>query len=225
MNKYYLTAFLAPLLFIAGPAHAEKQPQTDQEKFSYAVGVQVGQNIFHQQIKIDNESFLQGVSDILNQKEIKVSAEEMRRVVIAYREAELKREEQAATTNKEAGDKFLAENKKNKDVTELASGLQYKVLKQGTGKKPTLEDTITVNYRGTLIDGTEFDSSYKRGEPVTLQLKNVIKGWQEAVPLMPVGSKWQLFIPPDLAYGAKAAGPEIGPNSTLVFDIELLSIK
>ena len=225
MNKYYLTAFLAPLLFVAGPAHAEKQPQTDQEKFSYAVGVQVGQNIFHQQIKIDNESFLQGVSDILNQKEIKVSAEEMRRVVIAYREAELKREEQAATTNKEAGDKFLAENKKNKDVTELASGLQYKVLKQGTGKKPTLEDTITVNYRGTLIDGTEFDSSYKRGEPVTLQLKNVIKGWQEAVPLMPVGSKWQLFIPPDLAYGAKAAGPEIGPNSTLVFDIELLSIK
>ena len=143
----------------------------------------------------------------------------------AYREEEIKHQQQEAATNKEAGEKFLAENKKDKDVVELASGLQYKVLKQGTGKKPTLTDTITVNYRGTLIDGTEFDSSYKRGEPVSLQLKNVIKGWQEAVPLMPVGSKWRLFVPPSLAYGDKAAGPVIGPNSTLLFDVELLSIE
>ena len=225
MNKYLLTGMLAVLLLLSAGARAEKQPQTDQEKFSYAVGVQLAQNVLRQAIKVDNESFLQGISDMLSLKDLKVSLEEMQRVLIAYRESEIKHQEQAAISNKQAGQNFLAENKKDKDVVELASGLQYKVIKQGAGKKPTLDDTITVHYRGTLIDGTEFDSSYKRGQPVNLQLKNVIKGWQVALPLMPVGSKWRLFIPPELAYGDKAAGPDIGPNSTLLFDIELISIN
>lgn len=225
MNRCLLTAFLASLFLVSGIAHAEKQPQTENEKFSYAVGVQLGQNVVHQAIKIDNESFLQGISDTINQQGLKLSLEEMQQALVKYRDEEIKRQEQAAIDNKKAGEEFLSENKKDKDVVELASGLQYKIIKQGDGEKPKLADNITVHYRGTLINGTEFDSSYKRGKPVSLKLANVIKGWQEALPLMPVGSKWRLFIPPDLAYGDKAAGPDIGPNSTLLFDIELLSIN
>lgn len=225
MNRSLLTALPALLLFVAGSAFAEKQPQTDKEKFSYSVGVQLAQNVIQQAIKIDNESFLQGISDMLNRQGLRLSVDEMQQVLVAYREGEIKRQEQAGVTNKEAGEKFLAENKKDKDVVELASGLQYKIIKQGEGEKPALNNTVTVHYRGTLIDGKEFDSSYKRGQPINLPLNNVIKGWQVALPLMPVGSKWQLFIPPDLAYGANAAGPDIGPNSTLLFEIELLSIN
>src|SRR5207244_808299 len=127
--------------------------------------------------------------------------------------------------HKKGGETFLAANKGKDGVVTLPSGLQYKILTQGTGPKPTSADTVVCNYRGTLINGTEFDSSYKRGQPATFPISGVIKGWTEALPLMPVGSKWQLFIPSEMAYGERAPGPEIGPNSTLIFEIELLLIQ
>ena len=127
--------------------------------------------------------------------------------------------------NKTEGETFLAANKNKEGVVTLPSGLQYKILKAGTGPKPTASDSVVCNYRGTLVNGTEFDSSYKRGQPATFPVNGVIKGWTEALQLMPVGSKWQLFIPAQLAYGERGAGPDIGPNATLIFEIELLSIQ
>src|SRR5438309_9145950 len=132
---------------------------------------------------------------------------------------------QAGENNKKEGEAFLAANKSKPGVVTLPSGLQYKIVKPGTGPKPAATDTVVANYRGTLINGTEFDSSYKRGEPLTIPVSGVIKGWTEALQLMPVGSKWELYIPSDLAYGARGAGADIGPNSTLIFEIELLSIQ
>ncbi|HMC32030.1 MAG TPA: FKBP-type peptidyl-prolyl cis-trans isomerase, partial [Candidatus Angelobacter sp.] len=131
----------------------------------------------------------------------------------------------ATENNKKEGDAFLAANKTKPGVVTLPSGLQYKIVKAGTGPKPAATDTVVCNYRGTLIDGKEFDSSYKRGEPATFPVSGVIKGWTEALQLMPVGSKWELYIPPDLAYGARGAGADIGPNATLLFEVELLSIQ
>ena len=133
--------------------------------------------------------------------------------------------QQEGETNKKDGDAFLAANKTKPGVVTLPSGLQYKILTTGTGPKPTATDSVVCNYRGTLIDGTEFDSSYKRGQPATFPVNGVIKGWTEALQLMPVGSKWQLFVPPDLAYGTRGAGNEIPPNSTLIFEVELQSIQ
>jgi FKBP-type peptidyl-prolyl cis-trans isomerase FklB len=133
--------------------------------------------------------------------------------------------QQAGEANKKDGEAFLAANKSKDGVVTLPSGLQYKILTQGTGPKPAASDSVVCNYRGTLLDGTEFDSSYKRGEPATFPVSGVIKGWTEALQLMPVGSKWQLFVPSDLAYGDRAPGPEIGPGSTLIFEVELLSIQ
>ena len=133
--------------------------------------------------------------------------------------------QQAAEVNKKEGDAFLAANKTKDGVVTLPSGLQYKILTQGTGPKPTPTDSVVCNYKGTLLNGTEFDSSYKRGQPATFPVGGVIKGWTEALQLMPVGSKWQLFVPSDLAYGQRGPGGGIGPNSTLVFEVELISIK
>jgi len=133
--------------------------------------------------------------------------------------------QQAGEANQKEGEAFLAANKSKPGVVTLPSGLQYKILKEGTGPKPTATDSVVCNYQGTLINGTEFDNSYKRGEPATFPVNGVIKGWTEALQLMPVGSKWQLFVPADLAYGPRGAGADIGPNSTLIFEVELLSIK
>jgi FKBP-type peptidyl-prolyl cis-trans isomerase FklB len=213
---------LLPMMAIS--VSAQEQLTSDKQKFSYAVGVQIGNNLNSQAMEIDTPALIQGVTDTVNKAELKLSIPEMEQAVAQYQAQEQQRQAAAGQQNKEAGEKFLAENKKNKDVVELASGLQYKVLTKGTGAQPKATDKVTVHYRGSLIDGTEFDSSYSRGEPVAIALNEVIPGWQEAVPLMPVGSKWQVFIPSALGYGEGAAGP-IGPNSTLVFDIELLSIN
>jgi FKBP-type peptidyl-prolyl cis-trans isomerase len=212
------------------PAPQDQPALKDQkEKLSYALGMDVARTLRRQSIEIDPALFNKGLNDTYSGGKLLLSDDEARALITDMQKDTRKKLEdtraQAADTNKKAGDAFLAENKKAQGVVALPSGLQYKVLKAGEGKKPALDDIVVCQYRGTLIDGKEFDSSYKRNEPATFPVKGVIKGWTEALQLMPVGSKWQLFIPPDLAYGERGAGAEIGPNSTLIFEVELVSIK
>ena len=218
-------ALLIAISLSSGTAYAEKQPTTDKEKFSYAVGVQLAQNIARQDIQLDLDSFLQAVRDIITATPLKVSVEDMQHALVNYRDKELKKQDEAGKINKVEGEKFLAENKNKEGVVSVPGGLQYKIIKKGEGKKPGPESDVIVHYRGTLLSGKEFDSSYSRGEPITLNLKGVIKAWQIALPMMQTGAKWQLYVPSELAYGPQAAGPDIGPNSTLIFDIELIAIK
>jgi len=220
-----LLAIITTLSLFSGTLHAEKSPSSEKEKFSYAVGVQLAQNIVRQDIQLDVDSFLQAVRDIITSSPLKVSVEDMQQALVSYRDKELKKQDEKGASNKVEGEKFLADNKDKEGVVSIPGGLQYKIITKGEGKKPNPDDDVVVHYRGTLLNGKEFDSSYSRGEPLTLNLKGVIKGWQIALPMMPTGSKWQLYVPSDLAYGPQAAGPDIGPNSTLIFDIELISIK
>jgi FKBP-type peptidyl-prolyl cis-trans isomerase FklB len=224
MKAIWMTFFLFISIF-AGTVNAEKQPATEHEKFSYAVGAQIAQDIARQNFQLDLDSFVQAIRDVISATPLKVSVAGMQQALVSYRDKELKKQNEAGTLNKVEGEKFLAENKSKEGVISIPGGLQYKIIKNGEGKKPAPDNTVVVHYRGTLLNGKEFDSSYSRGEPVSLGLKNVIKGWQIALPMMQTGAKWQLFVPPELAYGAQAAGPNIGPNSTLIFDIELISIK
>ena len=169
-----------------------------------------------------------GLRDTLAGKTLLMTEEELQKVMSAFQKDLMQKQADAAKLagekNKKEGTLFLAENKKKEGVVTLPSGLQYKILKEGDGKKPTIDDSVICHYRGLLIDGTEFDNSYKRNQPATFPVKGVVKGWSEALQLMPVGSKWQLVIPPELAYGASGGGP-IGPESTLIFEVELRSIK
>ena len=176
-------------------------------------------------MELDNAAFLQAVEDVLNNNELKLSKEEMQKILTDFQVKEQEELAAAASNNKEIGKKFLEENKAKEGVVTIESGLQYKIIKAGEGEKPKSNSQVVVHYRGTLIDGTEFDSSYSRGEPATLGVNQVIRGWQEALQLMPVGSKWQIYVPSNLAYGERGAGGSIKPNSTLIFDIELLEIK
>ena len=217
-------AFTLILSFTFINAHAAKV-ETDLEKLSYSMGIFFGQNVAQQDLKLDIHAFVQAVEDILSGAEAKMSPDEMQLVLSKYQKKEQDERAAQANDNKLDGGKYLAENKKKEGVIELESGLQYKIIKTGEGKKPNKESTVVVHYRGTLIDGTEFDSSYSRGEPVELGVGQVIKGWQETLQLMPVGSKWQIVVPSDLAYGQRGAGGKIGPYATLLFDIELLDIK
>ncbi|MGA2358336.1 MAG: FKBP-type peptidyl-prolyl cis-trans isomerase [Terriglobales bacterium] len=206
---------------------------TRKEKFSYAlgmdIGTQVGGNLKKQSMEVDWNLVSQGLKDATSGGKTRLTEDEAKAVLNEVQN-EVHKEQQekaqkAAATNKTEGEAFLAANKAKEGVVTLPSGLQYKVLTAGTGPKPTAGDQVVCNYRGTLINGTEFDSSYKRGQPATFGVGQVIKGWTEALQLMPVGSKWQLFIPSSLAYGERGAGAEIGPNATLIFEVELLSIK
>jgi len=229
MKKLISVALILSLFGGAVLAQKKEPPKTQKEKVSYSIGINIGKNMKMQGLDIDQGFFTQGLKDGLNNAKTAMSDKDM--------EATMKTFSQEMTTkmqakqksdgekNSKAGEAFLAANKKKDGVITLPSGLQYKILKAGTGAKPTASQTVTCNYRGTLIDGTEFDSSYKRGEPAEFPVGQVIKGWVEALQLMPVGSKWQLFIPSDLAYGPNGQGPVIGPNAVLIFDIELLSIK
>lgn len=202
--------------------------KTQKEKASYAVGMNIGKTMKKDGVDMDPAALARGIKDTLAGTKPLLTDEEASAAIAALSADLRKREEEktelAAATNKKAGEAFLAANKAKDGVVALPSGLQYKIIKEGTGPKPTAADTVVCNYRGTLIDGTEFDNSYKRGQPATFPVGQVIRGWTEAVQLMPVGSKWQIFIPSDLAYGAKPTGP-IPPSSTLVFDVELLSIQ
>jgi FKBP-type peptidyl-prolyl cis-trans isomerase FklB len=203
--------------------------KTDKDKVSYAIGVNIGKSMRKDTVDVDPAIFARGMKDALAGGKLLLTDDEMK-VVLTKLQGDLRaRQEQAmqkaGELNKKAGDDFLAQNKTKEGVVALPDGLQYKILKEGTGPKPSATDSVVCNYRGTLIDGTEFDSSYKRGQPATFPVSGVIKGWTEAVQLMPVGSKWQLFLPADLAYGNRGAGPDIGPNATLIFEVELLSIQ
>jgi FKBP-type peptidyl-prolyl cis-trans isomerase FklB len=209
---------------------AEKVELKDlKDKESYSLGYQFGQSLKAQGLDFNLEVYtaairdaLAGTKPLLSQEEMQKTVSDLQKRVTMARQKELKEQ---AQKNISEGKAFLEANKKKEGVVTLPSGLQYKILKAGEGKKPTEADTVEVNYRGTLIDGTEFDSSYKRNQPATFPVKGIIKGWAEALQLMPVGSKWQLFIPPELAYGERGAGQAIGPNATLIFEVELLAIK
>jgi UDP-GlcNAc:undecaprenyl-phosphate/decaprenyl-phosphate GlcNAc-1-phosphate transferase len=201
----------------------------EKEKLSYALGMDLGNQLRRLAVDLDPTIFAKGLGDALSGGKMLLTEEEAR-AAVAGLQAEMKRKQAearkvGAEENQKAGDAFLAENKAKEGVVTLPSGLQYKILKAGDGKKPAPSDTVEVNYRGALLDGAEFDSSYSRGQPATLQVSGVIPGWSEALKLMPVGSKWQLFIPSQLAYGERGAGSSIGPNATLIFEVELLAIK
>jgi len=202
---------------------------TQKDKFSYALGMNLGTNLHKQSVPVDPNILLRGLKDALAGGKTALTEEQARAALMEVQN-EMRKKQQAemqaaGEANKKEGDAFLAANKAKEGVVTLPSGLQYKILTQGTGPKPTATDSVVCNYRGTLINGTEFDSSYKRGEPATFPVSGVIKGWTEALQLMPVGSKWQLFVPSDLAYGERSPGPEIAPDSTLIFEVELLSIQ
>jgi len=197
-----------------------------KQQFSYGVGFQIAQDLKQRGMDVDAEFLIQAIRDVFAGAPLKVSTEEMRAAFDTYRQKQMAEHQAVAEKNKKAGMEFLARNKKEKGITELPSGLQYKVSREGTGKSPLSSDTVTVNYRGTLINGEEFDSSYQRGVPATFPVNGVIKGWQEALPMMKEGAKWQIYVPSELAYGPQGAGGgNIGPNETLIFDIELISIK
>ncbi len=221
--KIFKSAFVLILSFTFLNAYAAKV-ETDLEKISYTLGVVFGENVNRQGMELDTPAFLQAIEDVLTSSELKISKDDMQVIMQEFQKEEQDRKNNQASTNKANGEKFLAENKTKEGVTETASGLQYKVITAGTGKKPSSSSKVLVHYRGTLIDGSEFDSSYARGEPVELAANQVIKGWQETLPLMTTGSKWQIVVPSDLAYGQRGAGGAIGPNATLLFDIELIEI-
>jgi len=203
--------------------------KTQKDKVSYAIGMNIGANLHRQSVDIDPKILQQGLEDALAGGKTLLSEDEARATLTDFqndmRKKQQEKMQQAGEANKKEGDAFLAANKAKDGVVALPSGLQYKILTAGTGPKPAASDSVVCNYRGTLIDGKEFDSSYKRGQPATFPVSGVIKGWTEALQLMPVGSKWQLFVPSDLAYGDRGTGPDIGPNSTLIFEVELLSIQ
>jgi FKBP-type peptidyl-prolyl cis-trans isomerase len=202
---------------------------TAKDKLSYSIGADVGKKLKSQSIEVDPAIVERGLRDTLAGNKTALTDDEMRTALMdlqkQLREKQMAAVKELGEKNKKEGDSFLAANKAKEGVVALPSGLQYKILKAGEGPKPTASDTVVCNYRGTLIDGTEFDSSYKRGEPATFPVGGVIKGWTEALQLMPAGSKWQLFIPSELAYGERGAGGNIAPNSTLIFEVELLSIQ
>jgi FKBP-type peptidyl-prolyl cis-trans isomerase FklB len=213
----------------ASKAGAVTTLKTTKEKFSYALGMNLGANFHKQSVDVDPNLVAAGIrAAMAGGKTLLTEAEAQAALAEVQSELRKKQMEKAQVTgdaNKKEGDAFLEANKSKEGVTALPSGLQYKVLTAGTGPKPTASDSVVCNYRGTLINGKEFDSSYKRGQPATFPVSGVIKGWTEALQLMPVGSKWQLFIPSNLAYGERGAGGDIGPNATLIFEVELLSIQ
>ncbi len=223
-----------PQAAAAGKAPAAKSQsalalKTPKDKASYAIGLNIGKSLHKDSVDVDPNILAQGIKDALAGSKPLLTDDEAKAAMVALqsdvrktREAEM---QIAGEANKKEGEAFLATNKTKEGVVTLPSGLQYKILKEGNGPKPTASDSVVCNYKGTLINGTEFDSSYKRGQPATFPVGQVIHGWTEALQLMPVGSKWQLFIPSDMAYGPRGPSPDIGPNATLIFEVELLSIQ
>src|SRR5580692_5876529 len=243
MQKSFTTLVIAATTLLLGNALAQQTPaattqqppapasqtasafKTQKDKVSYAIGMSIGANLHKQSVDVDPKVLAQGLQDALAGGKTLLSEDEAR-TTLTELQGEMRKKQQemmqqAADTNKKDGAAFLAANKAKDGVVTLPSGLQYKILTAGTGPKPTATDSVVCNYKGTLVDGKEFDSSYKRGQPATFPVSGVIKGWTEALQLMPVGSKWQLVVPSDLAYGERGQGPD----ATLIFEVELISIK
>ena len=225
--------FVACLVFyLAAPAQAtDPSLNTTQSRVSYSLGVELGRSLQESAgpYELDPGVVARGLQDALSGRHLLMDEEDLGEALAEFREIVASRQQeqrrQLAKANLEQGTSFLQSNANRQGVVQLPSGLQYQVLQKGDGPTPGLEQTVTVHYKGTLLDGTVFDSSYERGQPASFPLKGIIKGWQEALQRMPAGSKWRLFIPPDLAYGEQQAGPHIGPNSVLIFDVELLGIE
>jgi FKBP-type peptidyl-prolyl cis-trans isomerase FklB len=225
---------LAAALFAACSTSGERRTlETREQKLSYAFGMEAGNNLRSYSLNVDPELLLRGLEDALAGGETLLTEAEVRTLIADLRrelsrkatDADVRRAaDELAGRNRKASEAFLAENSREPDVIVLDSGLQYRVLREGEGPKPSADDAVMVHYRGMLVDGTEFDSSYRRGQPATFRVDGVIKGWAEALQRMPTGSRWQIVIPPELAYGARGAGQTIGPESALVFEVELLAI-
>jgi len=203
--------------------------KTQGDRVSYSMGLDIGRMLKMQGVDVDLELVTRGLKDAYTGNQALLTDEEMQEVLTNFKKEFLAKQQELAKQqgekNKREGEIFLETNKKKEGIQTLPSGLQYKVVKTGSGKKPTTTDTVTVHYRGTLIDGKEFDSSYRRGKPATFPVNAVIPGWTEALTLMEEGARWELFIPPNLAYGERSAGRDIGPNATLIFEVELISIE
>lgn len=216
--------------FLVAQANAEEAQvlKTQRDVQSYGIGVNIAKSFKRDEVDIDLNLMVKGMKDAMAGEKLLMPEKELRRAMNSFqselRQKAAARSRIAAVDNKKKGDDFLAQNKTREGVVTLASGVQYKVLKAGDGKLPTEPDTVECYYRGTLLDGTEFDST-EPGKPATLKVAQLIPGWKEALKLMPAGSKWQLYIPPQLAYGPRGVGSDIGPNETLVFEVELLSVK
>ena len=219
--KPVLTALLGLSIALSLPAAEESPFKSTKEKASYALGMNIGKQLRQNGAEIDTEIYVKAMKEAMSGGKLLMTDEQVRETLMAF-QTELRTK--TLDKNKKDGEVFLVENKKKEGIVTTASGLQYKIETKGTGKIPTTNDSVVCHYRGTLVDGTEFDSSYKRSEPSSFGVTGVIKGWTEALLMMPVGSKWKLFIPSEMAYGERGR-PGIPPNSTLQFDIELVSIK
>jgi FKBP-type peptidyl-prolyl cis-trans isomerase FklB len=208
---------------------SELKLDTPKNRISYTIGVNIGQDFKSQNMDVDPDLLLMGLKDTLSGKELQLTEEEMVQEIQNFQQemqAKMAAEMEAkAAENKASGEAFMTENAKQEGVVVTESGLQYKIIEPGQGDSPGPADVATVHYRGTLIDGTQFDSSYDRGQPASFPVGGVIAGWSEALQLMKPGAKWQLVIPAELAYGERGAGQDIGPNSTLLFDVELISVE
>jgi len=229
MKHSFITFAMVILLSGVCSAGEKLELKDPKDKESYSLGYQFGENLKKQGMEINLEVYTSGIRDSLGGKEPLLSTEEIRASIKGIQQRlsgeRLKKTKELASKNLAGGKAFLAENSKKEGVKTLPSGLQYKIVMDGVGPMPKASDTVTVHYRGTLIDGTEFDSSYKKEQPATFRVDGVIRGWTEALQLMKTGSKWQLFIPPELAYGESGAGRQIQPNSTLIFEMELISVN
>jgi FKBP-type peptidyl-prolyl cis-trans isomerase FklB len=232
VNRFLTTVPLA--LLLAAPACAQEpaaaaKPETLEQRASYAIGLNFAQNLKSQQVPVDAELLVRGLRDGLAGTTPALSAEELQSTMQAFQQQMTAKQQasrqEAATANAAKAEQFLAGNRSQPGVETTASGLQYQVLSEGDGPTPKATDRVKVHYRGTLLDGTQFDSSHDRGAPAVFGVSQVIPGWIEALQLMKVGSKWKLFVPPALAYKERGAGNVIGPNEVLVFEVELLGIE
>jgi len=222
LKSFLLLGTTLLLLPALATAQQKAAPKTQKQKVSYTIGLDIGKNMKRQKLDVDIPQLARGIQDGISDAKPVLSDSEMQEVMTVFQKEVLAR---MAEKNKKDGEAFLAENKNKPGVKTLPSGLQYKVLTEGSGKTPKATDTVVTHYRGALIDGKEFDSSYKRGEPATFPVNRVIPAWVEALQLMKEGAKWQLFVPSNLGYGERGAGQDIGPNATLIFDVELIKVK
>jgi FKBP-type peptidyl-prolyl cis-trans isomerase FklB len=229
--KKRLAMAMCAAVALSGAALAADAPElkNDKEKLSYSIGMDIGGNLKRGSVEVDPDLLAKGLKASYGGGKTILTEDEARKTITDFQKTLMAKQaetmQKLSEKNKADGEKFLAENAKKEGVKTLPSGLQYKEIAPGTGKSPKTTDTVTTHYKGTLIDGTEFDSSYKRGQPATFEVSGVIPGWTEALQRMKEGAKWQLFVPSNLAYGERGAGREIGPNATLIFEVELISVK